>query len=130
MSSSELACHSLDQDPPLFEYWVAEDMTKCGDNGNTAGTLVGYTLFYPIISCEGKAVYMEDLYVSQPHRNRGIGQVLWATAIQVKTARENEPIMRNKLLMSLKGNRNYDSQTLGSVQDDALLFLIFLWIKA
>ncbi|KAK4319145.1 hypothetical protein Pmani_009889 [Petrolisthes manimaculis] len=83
IDAKKLAYHALDQDSPVFECWVAEDIDKCGKNDNTSsGTLVGYTIFIPILSCEGRAVYMEDLYVSPSQRNCGIGQALWATAIQ------------------------------------------------
>lgn len=92
LSDEDLAYLSLDHDTP-FEFWVAEDMTKCSDNGNTSATLVGYTAFFPILSCEGRGIFMEDLFVTESHRNRGIGQALWASAIQVNTAGENEQVL-------------------------------------
>ncbi|XP_042236456.1 uncharacterized protein LOC121875828 isoform X1 [Homarus americanus] len=56
----------------FYKAYVAEEVD----------TLVGYVLFFYTYSLEGPGVYMEDLYVSPPYRNQGIGSALWRKAIQ------------------------------------------------
>jgi len=45
--------------------------------------LVGYSLFYPIYSTwDGRAMYLEDLYVTPTHRGTGQGKRLWQYVTQ------------------------------------------------
>ncbi|MGB0165434.1 MAG: GNAT family N-acetyltransferase [Luteibaculum sp.] len=48
-----------------------------------ANTVVGFALFYPKYSTwKGKALYLEDLLVSEKHRRGGIGEELFKTVVQ------------------------------------------------
>ena len=47
------------------------------------GTLVGYVLPYHTFSCQGRGIYMEDLYVKPTHRDQGLGTALMAQVAQV-----------------------------------------------
>ncbi|KAK8398476.1 hypothetical protein O3P69_003968 [Scylla paramamosain] len=56
----------------FFECFVAE----------SDGTLVGYALPYHTFSCQGRGIYMEDLYVKPAHRGQGLGTALMARVAQ------------------------------------------------
>ncbi|KAG0711564.1 Diamine acetyltransferase 2 [Chionoecetes opilio] len=56
----------------FFECFVAE----------SDGALVGYTILYHTFSCQGRGVYMEDLYVKPTHRGQGLGTTLMAQVAQ------------------------------------------------
>ena len=46
------------------------------------GKMVGFVLFFYCYSTwEGRAVYMEDLYVQPAHRGMGIGTRLWKALV-------------------------------------------------
>ena len=46
-------------------------------------TIIGYTIYYPAYSSwSGKALYIEDLYVTTKSRNLGIGKKLLDTVIK------------------------------------------------
>lgn len=57
----------------FFECFVAE----------SDGALVGYALPYHTFSCQGRGIYMEDLYVKPAHRGQGLGTALMAQVAQV-----------------------------------------------
>lgn len=69
----ELSSEQLKKDafgtPSCFECIVAEQLT----DGQPSGRLMGYGMFYPVYSSfNGRAMYLEDLYVSPKHRQQGI----------------------------------------------------------
>ncbi|MCW5943533.1 MAG: GNAT family N-acetyltransferase [Fimbriimonadaceae bacterium] len=66
-SAEALAEHAFGP-RPVVEILVAE----------TAGAVVGYTLFFPTYSTflTRPGIWMEDLYVTPSHRGRGIGKAL------------------------------------------------------
>jgi GNAT superfamily N-acetyltransferase len=48
------------------------------------GEVIAMALFYPTYSTwKGKMLYLEDLYVKEQHRRKGIGQMLFDHLIQV-----------------------------------------------
>ncbi|XP_040565009.1 thialysine N-epsilon-acetyltransferase [Lepeophtheirus salmonis] len=58
---------------PAFHCKVAYDGDKC----------VGYALyFYGFSTFYGRNAYMEDLYVSNNYRDKGIGSDLWRSAVK------------------------------------------------
>lgn len=64
---------------PIFQALVAEAPSE---DGKVA--VVGYALFYYIYSTfKGKNVYLEDLYVKQSYRKRGIGSDLMKTVAKI-----------------------------------------------
>ena len=64
---------------PFFECLVAYDPAK-------PEKLVGFVLFfYTYSTWEGKAVFMEDLYVTPTYRGKGIGTNLWKGVVQVSS---------------------------------------------
>ena len=72
---------------PFFECLVAYDPAK-------PEKLIGFVLFfYTYSTWEGKAVFMEDLYVTPTYRGKGIGTNLWKGVVQVssnsKTIKKN-----------------------------------------
>jgi len=59
-------------DRPFFHTFVAEIGSK----------LVGFSLyFYAYSTWDGKAVYMEDIYVQPEYRSKGIGTKLWKSVV-------------------------------------------------
>uniref|UniRef100_T1IZT4 N-acetyltransferase domain-containing protein n=1 Tax=Strigamia maritima TaxID=126957 RepID=T1IZT4_STRMM len=63
-------------DSPFYHSFVAELNDK-------EKAIVGFCLyFYTYSTWEGRAVYMEDLYVKKEFRKRGIGFKLWKTLAQ------------------------------------------------
>jgi N-acetylglutamate synthase-like GNAT family acetyltransferase len=52
----------------LFDFLVAEQNEK----------ILGTAIYYPVFSTwKGKSMYLEDLIVTEDHRNEGIGQALF-----------------------------------------------------
>lgn len=48
------------------------------------GTILGYaTCFYSYHTWTGKALFMDDLYIRESHRNQGIGKALFEAVIQL-----------------------------------------------
>ena len=71
---------------PFFECLVAYDPAK-------PDKLVGFVLFfYTYSTWEGKAVFMEDLYVTPTYRGKGIGTNLWKGVVQVSSNFQNNKI--------------------------------------
>ena len=71
---------------PFFECLVAYDPAK-------PEKLVGFVLFfYTYSTWEGKAVFMEDLYVTPTYRGKGIGTNLWKGVVQVSSNFQNNKI--------------------------------------
>lgn len=63
----------MHEDKELFKCFVAENETK---------QLVGFaSYFFAYYSWSGKAVYLDDLYVSEDYRKHGIGTKLLTTII-------------------------------------------------
>ena len=68
----------IENDKELFNCFIAE----------TNDTIIGYTTyFYAYYSWIGKSLYLDDLYVTQKHRNKGLGKKLLNTVINL--AKEN-----------------------------------------
>ena len=71
---------------PFFECLVAYDPAK-------PEKLIGFVLFfYTYSTWEGKAVFMEDLYVTPTYRGKGIGTNLWKGVVQVSSNFQNNKI--------------------------------------
>lgn len=69
-------------DRPYFKAFVAE--TKDDKNQNQ---IVGFTLyFFTYSTWEGKSLFMEDIYVQQQHRKKGVGLSLFQSVAQVSVA--------------------------------------------
>ncbi|XP_051159284.1 thialysine N-epsilon-acetyltransferase [Leptopilina boulardi] len=69
----DLIRDGFESSPPLFMSYVATIQEK----------VVGYSIFYYSYSTwEGKSLYLEDLYVTEEHRNKGIGSLLFQTVVQ------------------------------------------------
>lgn len=67
-------------DNPLFQCIVAE---TDGENLEKK-EIIGYVIFYYTYSTwEGKALYMEDIYVTPAFRNKGIGTSLWSHVAKI-----------------------------------------------
>jgi GNAT superfamily N-acetyltransferase len=68
----------MKEDAAFFQCYIAvED-----------GNIIGFaTYFFAYYSWSGKAVYLDDLYVTEAHRGMGIGKQLLHTVI--RTAKEN-----------------------------------------
>ncbi|XP_051581043.1 tumor necrosis factor ligand superfamily member 12 isoform X1 [Myxocyprinus asiaticus] len=70
----------------LAEHEKVSDQIKITQRGHTK---IGYSLyFYTYSSWKGRAVYMEDLYVMQEFRGKGIGKALMAKVAQVNMQRK------------------------------------------
>jgi len=68
----------IENDKELFNCFIAE----------TNDTIIGYTTyFYAYYSWIGKSLYLDDLYVTQKHRNKGLGKKLLNIVINI--AKEN-----------------------------------------
>ncbi|CAL4138938.1 unnamed protein product, partial [Meganyctiphanes norvegica] len=68
-------------DQPLIYFLVAEQIDGEERNINFDEKLVGYVMYYITYSTwEGKAAFMEDLYVSPDWRRKGLGVALWRAA--------------------------------------------------
>ena len=68
----------IENDKELFNCFIAE----------TNNTIIGYTTyFYAYYSWIGKSLYLDDLYVTQKHRNKGLGKKLLNIVINI--AKEN-----------------------------------------
>ena len=73
--------------------------------------IVGFALFYTSYSTwKGKCMYLEDLYVREAHRRKGIGDVLFDQVVTIARQRgykrmdwqvleKNEPSRRDLLLI-------------------------------
>ena len=63
---------------PAFSCFVAEQ----------AGAVCGFALYHPTYSTwQGRTLYLEDLYVQQSHRGRGLGKALLARVAAEAQAR-------------------------------------------
>ncbi|CAH2069184.1 unnamed protein product, partial [Iphiclides podalirius] len=70
LSVKDLQRDGFETQPPAFLCKVAEL--------KPSGPVVGYALYFPTYSTwEGKALMLEDLYVREKYRRRGIGQRLF-----------------------------------------------------
>ncbi|OWF44450.1 diamine acetyltransferase 1-like [Mizuhopecten yessoensis] len=68
-----------------FEYLVVEDTTAKTAEGKTV--LLGFALyFYTYATLVGRIIYLEDLFLSEAYRGRGIGAKLFKTVAQIGTA--------------------------------------------
>ena len=57
------------------------------------GTLLGFALyFFAYSTWEGKMLYLEDLYVSEQHRGKGMGIALWKSVAKVSSILVNDII--------------------------------------
>ncbi|XP_046575993.1 thialysine N-epsilon-acetyltransferase-like isoform X1 [Haliotis rubra] len=66
----------------LFHCIVAEERARPG--GGDTSQLIGYLLyFWSYGTFTGRVLYVEDLYVSQNHRRRGVASALWEFAMKV-----------------------------------------------
>ncbi|XP_071084640.1 thialysine N-epsilon-acetyltransferase-like isoform X1 [Haliotis cracherodii] len=70
----------------LFHCIVAEEKAKSGAD---TSQLIGYLLyFWSYATFTGRVLYVEDLYVSQNNRRKGVASALWAFAMKVAVAKE------------------------------------------
>ncbi|KAK7482871.1 hypothetical protein BaRGS_00025904 [Batillaria attramentaria] len=70
-----------------FDCLVAEPVTP--DGSGEGGQLIGYVLFFYIYSTwEGRACYMEDLYVTPEWRGKGIGTALWVEVTKIALSKD------------------------------------------
>lgn len=75
ITPEQLQKDGFDQSNPAFSCFVAEV---------AGGTLVGYALYYNWYSTwEGKSTFLEDLYVRQGYRKKGVGRALFLAAAKV-----------------------------------------------
>lgn len=73
LSLQDLVRDGFNTSPPLFTSYVATVQEK----------VVGYAIFFYIYSTwKGKALFLEDLYVSEEYRNKGIGSLLFDNVVQ------------------------------------------------
>ncbi|XP_075979625.1 thialysine N-epsilon-acetyltransferase [Anticarsia gemmatalis] len=81
MSVEDLEHDGFVREPPAFQCKIAELNTQ--DNN----PVVGYALYFPTYSTwEGRAMMLEDLYVRNDQRRRGVGKKLFkAVAKEAKT---------------------------------------------
>jgi GNAT superfamily N-acetyltransferase len=83
LSEVEITLEKLEKDGfganPLFEFFVAE----------SDGSIAGLALFFIYYSTwKGKSIYLEDLFVKENCRGKGMGKKLFGAF--VKHAREND----------------------------------------
>lgn len=68
-----ITAEQMKQEKDLFHCFVAEDN----------GQIVGFITFFPAYySWSGKAIYVDDLYVTTSFRNKGIGTLLLNKVVQ------------------------------------------------
>jgi GNAT superfamily N-acetyltransferase len=76
VSFAVLEHDGFDANPPMFSCLVSEQKDK--------NLLCGYAMYYAIYSGrEGKAMWLEDIYVSPICRKQGIGRALFSQVAQV-----------------------------------------------
>ncbi|MFA7272362.1 MAG: GNAT family N-acetyltransferase [Crocinitomicaceae bacterium] len=64
---------------PICEAIVAEENN----------VVIGFALFYTSYSTwKGKSLYLEDFYVSEEHRRKGVGQLLFERVLQIAKDRK------------------------------------------
>ncbi|KAL8602074.1 hypothetical protein ACOMHN_007344 [Nucella lapillus] len=69
---------------PLFYAYVAEAVTTKGSDDEGRRPLVGYVMYYYTYSpWFGRTCTMEDFYVAEGWRKKGIGTALWAKVTQI-----------------------------------------------
>ncbi|KAJ8735162.1 hypothetical protein PYW08_014412 [Mythimna loreyi] len=72
MSVEDLRRDGFDKEPPLFQCKVAEMSQPCPQ------PVVGYALYFPTYSTwEGSSMMLEDLYVRNSQRRKGVGKKLF-----------------------------------------------------
>ena len=77
-NTMEKLLHDLFVDP-ICEAIVAEEND----------TVLGFALFYTSYSTwKGRCLYLEDFYVSEDHRRRGIGQLLFDEVVPIAKERK------------------------------------------
>ncbi len=77
-NTPEILLHDLFVDP-ICEAIVAEEN----------GEVLGFALYYTSYSTwKGRSMYLEDFYVSEDHRRRGIGQLLFDEVIRIAKERK------------------------------------------
>ncbi|KPI99153.1 Diamine acetyltransferase 2 [Papilio xuthus] len=76
LTVEDLQRDGFELEPPAFKCKVAEIPFP--------SEVIGYALYFPTYSTwEGKAIMLEDLYVCQKYRRRGVGNALFtATVLQ------------------------------------------------
>lgn len=63
---------------PICEAIVAEENQE----------IIGFALFYTSYSTwKGKSLYLEDFFVSEKHRRKGVGQLLFERVVQIAQVR-------------------------------------------
>ena len=64
---------------PLFKSFICEAIVA---EENTE--IAGFALFYTAYSTwKGKILYLEDFYVKENHRNKGIGNMLFEKVVEI-----------------------------------------------
>lgn len=68
--------------PPLFRTFVAEVANE--KDGARPPSIIGYALYYNTYSTwRGKAMFLEDLYVTEEYRRKKIGSALFRAVAKV-----------------------------------------------
>ena len=64
----------------LFHDQICEALVACNDQDQ----IVGFALFYTSYSTwKGRCLYLEDFYVKENHRNKGIGNMLFEKVVEI-----------------------------------------------
>ena len=75
-------------EPKYFHCVVAESRDPA-----QRGALLGFALyFFAYSTWEGKMLYLDDLYVSEQHRGKGMGIALWKSVAKVSSILVNDII--------------------------------------
>jgi ribosomal protein S18 acetylase RimI-like enzyme len=76
----EQVCNSAEQlSQDLFKSFICEAIVAEENK-----EIVGFALFYTAYSTwKGKILYLEDFYVKENHRNKGIGNMLFEKVVEI-----------------------------------------------
>lgn len=75
--SPDLERDAFDLKPPLFYCYVVDDP-------NDSSKLVGYAIyFYAYGALTGPRMYLEDIYVTETYRGKGVGNMLFQRVVKV-----------------------------------------------
>ena len=76
-------CMKLTADDYIKDGFGEHPFYHCHVAEMASGKICGFVLYYWTFSTwEGRSVYMEDIYVSQEFRGKGIGKALWKACVQ------------------------------------------------
>ncbi|XP_034234504.1 diamine acetyltransferase 2-like isoform X2 [Thrips palmi] len=76
IDEKDLERDSFDVKPPLFYCYVVDDP-------NDSSKLIGYAIyFYAYGALTGRKMYLEDIYVTETFRGKGVGHMLFQKVVQ------------------------------------------------